>query len=276
LHLSASVKVVEPERQGTEAVRRKGGRMPSCFVIQPFDKGPFDKRFEDVIEPAIRAADLEAYRVDRDPGASIPIEDMEAGIRSAAVCLADITTDNPNVWFELGFAISSGKDVVLVSAASRERFPFDIHHRKVLVYSTDSTSDFEGLRARITKRIKAILTKEEKIGGAAQVASPVAPVEGLASHELVALVTVGQNLDSPGDSVSAYLLRKDMEKAGFTRIAVTLSLASLLAKNLLVLRDLYDEQTHESYTAYALTESGLKWLVDNQDKLVLKSEDMPF
>ena len=30
--------------------------MPTCFVIQPFDKGPFDKRYDDVLDPAIRAA----------------------------------------------------------------------------------------------------------------------------------------------------------------------------------------------------------------------------
>ena len=33
--------------------------MPTCFVIQPFDKGPFDKRYDDVLDPAIRAALLE-------------------------------------------------------------------------------------------------------------------------------------------------------------------------------------------------------------------------
>ena len=32
--------------------------MPTCFVIQPFDSGKFDKRFEDVYKPAIEAADL--------------------------------------------------------------------------------------------------------------------------------------------------------------------------------------------------------------------------
>jgi hypothetical protein len=76
--------------------------MPTCFVIQPFDDGPFDKRYEDVFVPAIRAAGMEPYRVDRDPAASIPIEDIEKGIRSAGACLADISEPNQNVWFELG------------------------------------------------------------------------------------------------------------------------------------------------------------------------------
>lgn len=75
--------------------------------MQPFDGSKFDKRFDDVLAPAITAADLEPYRVDRDPGVTIPIEDIQSGIESSPACLADITADNPNVWFELGYAIAS-------------------------------------------------------------------------------------------------------------------------------------------------------------------------
>lgn len=81
--------------------------MDRCFVIQPFDGGTFDARYEDIIAPAVSAAGLEAYRVDRDPNVSIPIQDIENGIRNSRLCLADITLDNPNVWFELGFAFAS-------------------------------------------------------------------------------------------------------------------------------------------------------------------------
>ena len=59
--------------------------MPTCFVIQPFDSGKFDKRFQDIYKPAIEAAGLEAYRVDLDPGVLVPIESIEKGIRQAAV-----------------------------------------------------------------------------------------------------------------------------------------------------------------------------------------------
>jgi len=78
--------------------------MPTCFVIQPFDSaGKFDKRYKETFVPAIVAAGLEPYRVDQDARADVLITSIEDGIRSAAsaaVCLADITTDNPNVWYE--------------------------------------------------------------------------------------------------------------------------------------------------------------------------------
>ena len=41
--------------------------MEDCFVIQPFDKDKYDKRFTEIFEPAIIASDLKPYRVDRDP-----------------------------------------------------------------------------------------------------------------------------------------------------------------------------------------------------------------
>ena len=48
-----------------------------CFMIQPFDGGRFDKRYEDIYKPAIIAAGLDAYRVDADDLAQVPIDTIE-------------------------------------------------------------------------------------------------------------------------------------------------------------------------------------------------------
>jgi len=244
--------------------------MGRCFVIQPFDKGPFDKRYEDVFAPAISAVGLEPYRVDRDPGASIPIEQIETGIRNSDVCLADITTDNPNVWFELGFAIASRKEVILVCSEERKpRFPFDVQHRNIITYSTDSPRDFEALRDRITKRVKAIMAKEVQLGAVASM-SPIADYEGLTQHEMVALVAIAQNINRPNEAISSYTVRSDMNKAGFTRVAATLGLAALVKKRLIEAHELFDDQREEPYAAYALTDDGMAWLMNNQDRLALR------
>src|ERR1700752_3053414 len=139
--------------------------MATCFVIQPFDGGAFDKRYDDVLVPAIIDAALEAYRVDRDPSAVIPIEDIEQGIRRADVCLADISLPNPNVWFEVGFAIAAGKTLLLgCSHDPSRRFPFDIQHRAVISYRTESARDFDELRKQIADRLRAVLLKENTLG----------------------------------------------------------------------------------------------------------------
>jgi hypothetical protein len=259
--------------------------MARCFIIQPFDGGPFDKRYEDIIEPTVFAAGLEPYRVDRDPSVTIPIEDIEAGIRSSDVCLAEITMDNPNVWFELGFAIASQKEVVLVCSNERKtKFPFDVQHRSIITYATDSSRDFEELAKKIALRLEAILKKEQNLSNVASM-SPIADIQGLAQHEMVTLVAIAQNLHSSTGLVPGYLVRGDMEKAGFTRIATTLGLTSLVRDGMVEESEERDYQG-ESYIAYSIKPKGMDWLLHNQDKLVLNKarskekkitdDDIPF
>lgn len=248
--------------------------MGKCFVMQPFDRSVFDKRYDDVLAPAIQDAGLEPYRVDRDPSVSIPIDEIESGIKQSEVCLAEITTDNPNVWFELGFAIAVPTEVVLICSDERKaKFPFDVQHRSIIKYKTESSQDFQKLRQDISQRIKAILKKQEEIGKVSRI-SPVGETEGLTQHEMVALVTVMQNSFISMEGVSAYTIKKDMNKAGFTDIAVSLALKSLREKTILQLGTATDEQGYE-YPSYSVTRDGGQWLLDNQDKLVLREEPPP-
>ncbi|HEY4759037.1 MAG TPA: hypothetical protein VIH42_00510 [Thermoguttaceae bacterium] len=249
--------------------------MGRCFVIQPFDGGPFDKRYDDVLVPAIEEANLEPYRVDRDPCVSIPIDQIEDGIRNADICLANITENNPNVWFELGFAIAVPKEVVLICSETRTtNFPFDVQHRNIIPYKTQSPSDFEELKKNISARLRAAIEKKTKLGALSRF-SPVADMEGLAQHEIVALATIMQNSFTPNESVSPYKIKEDMNAVGFTDIAVNLALRALLTKKMIEIvrktgQGFYGE---EEYDAYLITEKGNKWLVDNQDKLSLKIQN---
>lgn len=244
--------------------------MPTCFVIQPFDNGPFDKRYDDVLAPAIAEAGLSPYRVDRDPSTSIPIEDIEQEIRKASVCLADISTTNPNVWFELGYAIARGKPMVLVCSHEPERrFPFDIQHRTIVSYRTESASDFSKLKKDITARLTAALDKAETIRNLSK-SAVVADIEGLNNIESITLVTIAANVGSPDGSASSWRIAQDMEKAGYTSLASTLGLSSLLQKNM-VKNELISDWDGDEYTAYQIMPNGFKWLLNNQDRLILRN-----
>ncbi|MFO0582040.1 MAG: hypothetical protein U0229_07210 [Anaeromyxobacter sp.] len=245
--------------------------MPTCFVIQPFDGGKFDKRFNDVYAPAVKAADLDAYRVDRDPSVSIPIESIEKGIRDAAVCLAEITLDNPNVWFELGFALACGKEVIPICSKEREgRFPFDIQHRNVITYMTESGSDFEQLQKRITERLRAAMKKGRDLDKLAE--TPLRGSEGLKPHEIACLAVVMQNTSTPGIGVFPYTITNDMQRAGFTALAANLALHSLLKKGMVAIFEGRDERG-EHFTGYEIRPPGHDWLEANQDALDLREGD---
>jgi hypothetical protein len=253
------------------------GKMNTCFVMQPFDGDIYDKRYETVFAPGIKAAGLEPYRVDQDPGVSVPIDDIESGIRNAQLCFAEITTDNPNVWFELGFAIAASKEVVLVCSEDRKtRFPFDVQHRSIIKYRAGAPQDFVELQEDITKRISALLRKQEEIGAASSI-SPVKDTEGLSQHEIVALVTVMQNQFISEGYVSSWAVKNDMNKAGFTDIAVSLAMKLLRTKSMVRTGSLEDDNGN-TYTGFAVTDAGEAWLMTNQDRLLLKKEtnDIPF
>jgi hypothetical protein len=240
----------------------------TCFVIQPFDGDMYDKRYSDIFAPAIEGAFLEPYRVDRDPGVSVPINDIEAGIRKAKICFAEITTDNPNVWFELGFAIAASKEVVLVcSEDRRSNFPFDVQHRSIIKYRTGAPQDYTELGEKITKRIIALLNKEDEVSRVSN-ASPIKDTEGLSQHEIVALVAVAQNELVFSGAISAWAIQTDMNRAGFTDIAVSLALKALTLKGMLTKSELEDERG-EAFVGFSMTANADKWLLANQDRLVL-------
>jgi hypothetical protein len=242
--------------------------MRKCFVIQPFDKGVYDKRYRDVLKPALNSAGLEPYRVDEDPNASIPIEKIEEGIRASAAVLADITENNPNVWFEVGYAIAAGKEVVFICSDDRETpFPFDVQHRNIIRYETESVSDFETLQKKLVPRLKAVVKKSESLVELAAL-SPIRDQEGLTPFEISALVIIMENRLTPDASVPPQQIKQDMGKLGYRNIAVSLSIAGLLRKGMIEPIEISDG--YNSYTAYSMTDSGVDWIMANQDKLVLE------
>ena len=48
--------------------------------------------------------------------------------------IADITPDNPNVYYELGYAHGIDKPTILLSDRKREELPFDVSGFRTLFY----------------------------------------------------------------------------------------------------------------------------------------------
>jgi hypothetical protein len=241
--------------------------MNRCFVIQPFSD-PYDKRYRDVFCPAITAAGLEPYRVDGDLAADYLIEDIQRGIADSAMCFAEISTDNPNVWYELGFAHACKKSVVMVchTGERKGKFPFDIQNRLVLGYTGDSTSDFERLKESITGRFKALGEKEGELGQM-RLQPITQDMNGLQPHELATLYVLLVN-SSPGIAYMG-IIETDMEKAGFTQGAARLGL-NVLAKMGLAELQRGTDMNSEEWHGYSITKAGIDWMQANQDKVQLR------
>lgn len=255
--------------------------------MQPFDSGVFDKRYNDVFSIAIKDAGLEPYRVDKDPKVSIPIQDIEAGISDSRICFAEITLDNPNVWFELGLAIAKNKDVVIVCSAERTtKFPFDIQHRSIIKYEVSSSSDFDKLKIQITAKIKAYLEKENPLSKIKEYLAENPNSKELKQREIICLAVMAENMEHPESNVSPYQIKKDMERSGCTKVAATLSIKCLLDKGF-ISEDETEEWHGEPCLTYKFTNMGWAWVLENEQKFLLivtdnkmnsidEFEDIPF
>ena len=242
--------------------------MAKCFVIQPFDNDVFDKRYDEVIAPAVSSvADLEPYRVDRDPKTKIVYQDIQDGIKDSLLCLADITTDNPNVWFELGYALATDKEIVMICAEGRDKFPFDIQHRHIIHYKTSSPSDFDALRGQIVDKIKASIDRVN-IHRTIEDISATKTTDGFSPHEVTAFAVVIAESLVDEEGPSAYQIADEMEKAGFNKVATSLSLKSLVNKELIAVFEVRDMDGGR-YHVYRLTDKGENWALRNQGELSL-------
>lgn len=239
-----------------------------CFVIQPFDNGTFDKRYTDIFKPAILEAGLEPYRIDEDVSSKILIEDIEKKISESTVCFAEITSDNPNVWYELGFAFACRKDVVMVCSKQRADFPFDVRHKSIIKYGTDSSSDYDKLRTAITQKLNAFKSQLPKFSKVEQ--TEVGETEDLKDVEIAILGFLVGECDLEDDHVSVYRFKNKMMEVKYNNIEISLGLRVLKRKNMIKSFRGQDPFNNEEYSALQLTEEGLNWILENEQKIIMR------
>src|SRR5215471_13785711 len=144
--------------------------MPSirrAFVIMPFGekKAPdgtaidFDAVYKELFAPAIAAVGLQPHRADADRrGGSIHL-DMFQDLLLAEFVVADLTLDNPNVWYEIGVRHALRAGGTVLTYALRDRLPFDIAGQRVQRYTLKGgqldPETIEPKRSALTQAIEA-------------------------------------------------------------------------------------------------------------------------
>jgi nucleoside 2-deoxyribosyltransferase len=107
---------------------------PKVFVIMPFDK-EFDAIYEDLIKKPLIEAGYTVTRADSLLNQQNILQEIVRGVTTADLVVADLTANNPNVFYELGLAHALGIPTVLL-AQSISDVPFDLRSYKVHVYET--------------------------------------------------------------------------------------------------------------------------------------------
>lgn len=125
-------------------------RVPNkAFVAMPYERGP--DVWGQLIKPIAEELSLQLVRADEQPDGHAVVEREGRDIASSDLVIANMTGDNPNVFFEIGIAQALGIETVLLRTS--EEIPFSVRHlRSIFCNPNDLRSAREEVRRAIIAR----------------------------------------------------------------------------------------------------------------------------
>jgi nucleoside 2-deoxyribosyltransferase len=128
-----------------------------AFVLMPFDKS-FDDIYKMGIKETAAQLDIIAERVDEQIFQEGILERIYRQIDTADIIIADMSGQNANVFYEVGYAHAKEKICILLTSNTND-IPFDLKHHRHIVYG-DSIS---GLRDLLTEELVWAINEIENI-----------------------------------------------------------------------------------------------------------------
>ena len=145
------------------------------FGVKPGHDGTpidFDRVYAELILPALEDAGCEVFRADEEPRAGDIRADMFQELLVADLVVADLTLDNPNVWYELGVRHALRARGVVLVQGPRPYQPFDIYTDRKLRYSVREGAPDPATLASDRARL-ATMARETLQAATARKVSPV-------------------------------------------------------------------------------------------------------
>lgn len=139
---------------------------PYCFVLMPFGRKSdesgrvveFDAIYNQIIAPAITDANLEPIRADEEVIGGIIHKPMFERLMMCDYAVADLTTANANVFYELGVRHGVRPYSTVPVAGSGMRLPFDVSPLRAILYNVDEygfPENPEETRHALAERLEA-------------------------------------------------------------------------------------------------------------------------
>src|SRR5580700_7188001 len=125
-------------------------KKPLCFVLMPFGAKldaagspvQFDLVYKDVIAPAISAAGMQSIRADEEMTGGIIHKAMFERLLLCEYAVADLTTANANVFYELGVRHTARPSTTQPIFARHQPIPFDVSFLRALGYELGDKNEF--------------------------------------------------------------------------------------------------------------------------------------
>ncbi len=142
-------------------------RPPLCFVVMPsgvksYGRGgsiDFDAVYERLVAPALSQAKLQPLRADQELLGDIEHKAMFDGLILSDYAVADLTTADPKVFYELGVRHAVRPHSTVLIAADLGRRPFDLAPAPVLSYTlhrSGAPGEAGGELQRLTAALNAV------------------------------------------------------------------------------------------------------------------------
>jgi len=136
---------------GLESVGFDSSARPHAFVAMPFDAN-FGDLFHYGISPPLRATGMICERMDELSFTGDVVDMMRKRIRSARLVVGDLSSANPNVYLEVGYAWAAGAPTILL-CDSRSDPLFDVRGQRYLRYTS-----IRDLEEKLTKELVVLLS----------------------------------------------------------------------------------------------------------------------
>lgn len=141
--------------------------MKRCFVISPIGNPGTDIRknadqlYQHIIKPVCEKCGFAAQRVDEfNTSGSITQEILDA-LNEYDLVIADLTGNNPNVFFEIGYRTKSQKPIIHLKR-KEEKLPFDVSAIRTFDYDLTDLDMVTATKERLEKVIKNFKYDEVK------------------------------------------------------------------------------------------------------------------
>jgi MAP3K TRAFs-binding domain len=147
-------------------------KAPLCFVLMPFGKKAtsdgsvidFDKVYSNLISPAICQAKLEPIRADQETAGGIIQKPMFERLILCPFAVADLTTANANVYYELGVRHAFRPWSTVQIIAEGVRLPFDVQMLRTISYKLGADGTPDRASVETTKNTIASFLQEARKG----------------------------------------------------------------------------------------------------------------
>lgn len=138
-----------------------------CFVIMPisnqngYDNEHFTLVYEDIIKPAIKANNMNPIRADETKNTNLIQLDILRRIIETPIAICDMSSKNPNVFYELGMRQAFNMPTVLIKDDETSA-PFDISGLRYITYNKNMKHrEVQRAVEELTKSIKETYLKRD-------------------------------------------------------------------------------------------------------------------